>query len=258
MTDIGNIDQQATRSIDDDQSGLAETGILPSDLADADALLDITYYAKHRHTVKAYDPARKIPADKIEKVKDLLRYSPSSTNLQPWYFVLAASEEGKERVAKSTDLLYPFNRNSIVNASHVVVFASRLEVGEDFLQRVLEQEEKDGRFDADPETFRAQMHGGRSMFVNLHKQDMKDVQHWMDKQVYLNIGQFLLGVAALGIDATPMEGIETKLIDEEFGLREKGYASLAVVALGYSDEKADYNAKIPKSRLPFSDILTEV
>lgn len=87
---------------------------------------------------------------------------------------------------------------------------------------------------------------------------MKDVQHWMDKQVYLNIGAFLLGVSALGIDATPMEGIDVKSIDAEFGLREKGYTSLVAVTLGYHDKENDYNAKLPKSRLPFDYILTEI
>ena len=160
-------------------------------------------------------------------------------------------------MAKSTDRLYPFNRQSITNASHVVVFCSRLEIGEDHLQRVLEQEERDGRFGGNPE-FKAQMHAGRSLFVDLHKQDFKDVQHWMDKQVYLNIGAFLLGVATLGIDATPMEGIEVSALDEQLGLRERGYSALVVVTLGKLDPANDYNAKLPKSRLPFSEILTEI
>ncbi len=219
---------------------------------------DITHYAKTRHTTKAYDPSKKISPENIEKIKELLRFSPSSTNMQPWHFILAGTNEGKARIAKSTERLYPFNKASIINASHVVVFASRLELPETFLLHVLEQEEKDGRFAGDPNTFKPQMHAGRSMFANIHKQDMKDVQHWMDKQVYLNIGQFLLGVAALGIDATPMEGIETAVIDAEFGLREKGYSSLVVVPLGYRDEEKDFNAKLPKSRLPYADILTEV
>lgn len=218
---------------------------------------DITHYAKHRHTVKAYDPTHRLTDEQVEKIKELLRLSPSSTNAQPWHFVLASTPEGKERVAKSTDRLYPFNRQSIVNASHVVVFCSRLEIGEDHLQRVLEQEEKDGRFGGNPE-FKAQMHAGRSLFVNLHKQDFKDVQHWMDKQVYLNIGAFLLGVATLGIDATPMEGIEISALDEQLGLRERGYSALVVVTLGKLDSANDYNAKLPKSRLPFSEILTEI
>lgn len=244
-----------TPSLDNDFSDPAQQ---EENSANNNGIRDIIYYAKHRHTVKAFDPTQKIPAEKVEKLKELLRYSPSSTNVQPWHFILASTDEGKERVAKATDRHFPFNRNSIVNASHIVVFASRLAVEEDYLLHILGQEEMDGRFAADPEAFRAQMHGGRSLFVNMHKQDMKDAQHWMDKQVYLNIGQFLLGVAALDIDATPMEGIETKRLDEEFGLRKMGYSSLVALALGYSDEQADYNANLPKSRLPIAEIQTEV
>lgn len=218
----------------------------------------ITDYSRARYTVKAFNPDRRISDADMAKVRDLLRLSPSSTNLQPWYFVIASTEEGKARVAKSTERRYPFNSASILNASHVVVFASRLELPESHLKLVLDQEEADGRFATDPQTFKTQMHAGRSMFANMHKQDMKDLQHWMDKQVYLNLGQFLLGVATLGIDATPMEGVETAVLDEEFGLRGKGYSALLVVPLGYRDEAADYNAKLPKSRLTYADILTEV
>lgn len=219
---------------------------------------DITHYARNRHTVKAFDSSKTIPEETVAKLKTLLQLSPSSTNAQPWHFIFASTKDGKAKVAKATERLYPFNKASILNASHVVVFASRLAIEEDYLLHVLEQEDKDGRFDADKKTHKPQMHAGRSLFANLHKQDYKDAQHWMDKQVYLNIGQFLLGVSALGIDATPMEGIEISVLDEEFGLREKGYSSLVVVALGYSDPEADFNAKLPKSRLPMSEIITTV
>lgn len=158
---------------------------------------------------------------------------------------------------KSTDDFFPVNSPSIHNASHVVVFCSKLEMEEDYLLKILAQEDKDGRFDADPD-FKEKMHGARNMFINLHKDDFKDLEHWTGKQTYLNLGAFLLGVSALGIDATPMEGIDTKVLDEEFGLREKGYASEVVVTLGYKDPANDYNAALPKSRLPYEDILTEV
>ena len=138
----------------------------------------------------------------------------------------------------------------------MVIFCSRLTIEEDHLSKVLTQEEEDGRFTRP--TSKESMDSGRKFFINIHKHDYKDVQHWMDKQVYLNVGQFLLGVAALGIDATPMEGIDIKSIDEEFGLREKGYTSLVAVTLGYHHPDEDYNAKLPKSRLPYSEILTEI
>lgn len=218
---------------------------------------DITYYAKKRHTVKAYDSTKKISEEHVEKIKELLRFSASSTNAQPWHFVIASTDEAKARIAKANEAMYPFNNPSILSSSHVVLFCSRLTIEDDHLLKVLEQEEADGRFAADP-AFKEQMDGARKFFINIHKHDYKDVQHWMDKQVYLNIGQFLLGVATLGIDATPMEGIDVKSIDEELGLREKGYTSLVAVTLGYHDPEKDFNAALPKSRLPYSEILTEV
>ena len=56
-----------------------------------------------------------------------------------------------------------------------------------------------------------------------------------------------------------MEGIDVKALDEEFGLREKGYTSLVAVSLGYR-ATSDFNAteKTPKSRLPESEIMTVI
>ncbi len=219
---------------------------------------DITHHAKNRHSAKAYNPNKKISDGDVEKIKELLRYSPSSVNMQPWYFIVASSPEGKKRVAKSTKGLYQFNEGSILNASHVVVFCASLEMDDEQQKRILLQEEKDGRFASDPETLKAKMYNGRKMFINLHRTEFNDLQAWMQNQVYLNLGAFLLGVAALGLDATPMEGVETSVLDAEFGLREKGFAALAVVTIGYLDPEKDFNAKLPKSRLAYKDILQEV
>jgi nitroreductase/dihydropteridine reductase len=54
---------------------------------------DITDYAKSRQSAKAYNPNKKVSAENIDKVKELLRYSPSSVNAQPWHFVLASSRK---------------------------------------------------------------------------------------------------------------------------------------------------------------------
>lgn len=218
---------------------------------------NIAIYAKERYTAKAYDTSKKISAEDISKIKDLLRFSPSSTNSQPWHFILASTEEGKAKIAKSTAEKYPFNHDAIINASHVVVFCRKAELDEAHLLKVLEQEDQDGRFALDP-TFKERQHATRSLFANMHIQDLKDADHWMEKQVYLNIGQFLLGVSTLGIDATPMEGIDTEVLDQELNLQAQGDTSVVVVTLGYSDPESDFNANLPKSRLPFSEILTEI
>lgn len=218
---------------------------------------DIITHAKSRHTAKAYDKNRKISPETMEKIKELLRFSASSTNAQPWHFIIISSEEGKQRLAKTNEKTFPFNNPSILNASHTIIFCSRLTMDEEHLAKILEQEELDGRFDSDA-SLKEKMDQGRKFFINLHKNEYNDLQHWMAKQVYLNVGQFLLGLAALGIDATPMEGIDSKAIDQEFALAQKGYTSLVAVTLGYHDANNDYNAKLPKSRLPYNYILSEI
>lgn len=217
----------------------------------------ITDYAKSRHTTKGYDSSKTISGQHLEEIRKLLQLAASSINVQPWHFVIAGTDEGKARIAKATEGLFVFNKASILDASHVVVFAARDELSDEYMQVLLEQEEKDGRYVA-AEASKEQMHEARKMFYNLQGEQLNNAVHWIDKQVYLNIGSFLLGVSALGIDATPMEGFDTQVLDKELGLDEQGMHSLVIVPIGYRDEEKDYNAKLPKSRLPYSEIITEI
>jgi nitroreductase/dihydropteridine reductase len=218
--------------------------------------LPIEEVIKLRYTAKVYRPDRKLSDEQVYAVRELLRYAPSSTNAQPWHFVLAASDKAKERIAKSTDIDYSFNSKSIRAASHIVVFCSRLELDEEFLLQLLEQEDRDGRY-TEPR-FKDRVHEVRKQFIDLHRLELGDLPHWIDKQLYLNVGSFLLGVAAMGIDATPMEGFDSEILDAEFGLKDKGFSSRVVVPIGFHDPDKDFNAPLPKSRLDYDQILTEV
>lgn len=193
----------------------------------------------------------------MAQVKNLLRMSPSSVNLQPWHFIVAETTEGKARIAKGTQGFFHFNEPKVTNASAVVLFCSKTDVDDTYFQHIAETDDQSGRFPN--EEIKNGFLGAVKAFAGIHKYDLKDVQHWMEKQVYLNIGSFLLGVASLGIDATPMEGIDVKALDEEFGLREKGYTAIVAVSLGYRAE-SDFNTtdKTPKSRLAESEIITTI
>ena len=62
--------------------------------------MDIISVALKRHSTKAFDASKKLTPEQAEQIKTLLQYSPSSTNSQPWHFIVASTEEGKARVAK--------------------------------------------------------------------------------------------------------------------------------------------------------------
>ncbi|MUG04634.1 oxygen-insensitive NAD(P)H nitroreductase [Bombella sp. ESL0378] len=209
--------------------------------------MDLPHILQARYTTKAYDATRRIPQDKVTQLMAALRFSPSSVNAQPWHFILADDEAGKQRLAKATPVESPlaYNREKIIDASHVVLLCAKNELTDSYLHSVLEQEEKDGRYQdaAARDGFAA----ARAGYVQQHK-TAGDVAHWNQKQVYLAQGFLLLSAAMLGIDATPIEGFEPEVLSHEFGLKEKGLTPLVIVSLGYHAER-DNNAKRPKSRL---------
>lgn len=115
------------------------------------------------------------------------------------------------------------------------------------LDAVIAQEQQDGRF-VTPEAMAIQ-DKSRRFYVNLHQTELQDERTWIDRQVYIALGTLLLGAAALEIDACPMEGFDAPLLDAELGLTARGLTSVVLVALGYRGAD-DFNARLPKSRLP--------
>ncbi|MCP3720389.1 oxygen-insensitive NAD(P)H nitroreductase [Paraburkholderia sp. CNPSo 3281] len=215
--------------------------------------MNLTRFAKARHATKAFDPARKIPAAVIDELKELIRFSPSSVNSQPWHFVLAESDAARARIARGMEG-FAYNEPKVTRASHVVVLCVRTEMDEAHLAEVLAQEEADGRF-ASAEA-KAVQEKTRSFYVNLHR-ERNDLPAWLEKQAYLALGALLIDASTLEIDACPMEGFDAKALDEELGLREQGLTALVVVGLGYRSAD-DFNAKLPKSRLSAASVFTDL
>ena len=216
--------------------------------------MDIAQLATTRRTCKAFDPNRKIPAEQVEQLRTLLRFAPSSVNSQPWHFIVASTAAGKERLTAGTQGTFAYNAPKVRNASHVVVLCARTDLDAAHLDALVTQEEADGRF-ATPEAKQTQ-HNSRSFYVNLHR-ERGDLGLWAEKQVYIVLGSLLNGAAALGIDACPMEGIDVAALNAELGLAERGLSAVVMVALGYSGD-GDFNAALPKSRLPASAVISEL
>ncbi len=207
-----------------------------------------------RYATKKFNPTKKIREDDLKKIKFLLQNCASSTNIQPWHFILASSNEAKKKIINSTSTKYPFNDHKIADAALVIVFCAKTDYDENYLSYISDLEEIDGRF-AD-EQQKIDTHNGRKFFADMHK-ELNDIDTWFQSQVYLNLGSLLLGLAALQIDSVAMEGFDSKILDQEFQLNEKGLRSCCILAIGYKDEN-DFNAKLPKSRRPQEDIFTIV
>lgn len=95
---------------------------------------------------------------------------------------------------------------------------------------------------------------GAFAFVDMNTNDKGNNAMWTKAQTYLALGNVMHTVARLGIDSTPMEGVDHELISELFPELE-GYQCDVALAIGYSDSDQDYNAALPKSRLAMENVV---
>lgn len=205
----------------------------------------------YRYTVKKFDTEKKLTEEELNNVKELLRLAPSSVNVQPWHFMIATDEETKAKIAKSTEQ-FGFNTEKLQQAAAVVMF-NTIDLTEEHLAAITEKEDQDGRYSA-PE-WKEQMDNGRRMGVKMHEDMFNDLNTWLEKQIYLNVGHFVQGLAIAGIDSVIMEGFDPRVIDAEFNLSERGMHTNVIVAIGHRAED-DFNSELPKSRLSSEDVIT--
>lgn len=204
-----------------------------------------------RYTAKRYDATKRISQDDLAVIYEAMRLSPSSINSQPWKFIVIESDAAKQRMHNTFANKFEFNQPHIKSASHTVLFAYNPNYKREDYAKVIDQDIALGRNSAEN---REQAFGAFA-FVDMNTDENGNNASWTKAQTYIAIGNTLHTAARLGIDATPMEGVDSELIGEIFKDELGGYICEAAIVLGYHDTEADYNAKLPKSRLPAQDLI---
>ena len=188
--------------------------------------------AQKRYATKAYRN-EKISEAKIKELAEILRLAPSSVNSQPWKFAIIGDEALKADLAGHSF----FNEQKIKEASHLVVFFAK--------DNVAEFEENFKQVAPQPIL---------EFYAGMKAGDEKNAKTWFQKQVYISLGFFLAACGAEGIDATPMEGIDTDYYSEK--LQVEGYKAVLAVAVGYhSEADSNHPSKTPKRRLPLDEVV---
>jgi len=63
---------------------------------------DFLELVKSRQSDRAYDTARAVEPEKLERILEAARLAPSACNAQPWKFVVVTDKELSEKVGKAT------------------------------------------------------------------------------------------------------------------------------------------------------------
>jgi len=201
-----------------------------------------------RYATKQFDATRKIPAADWQTLEETLLLTPSSFGLQPWRFIVVTNPATKEKLVPAS-----WDQRQVTDASHLVVFAIKKELGPREVDRYL------GRIADVRGVTRESLNGFRNVLVDFLAQpaDQFNPQHWAARQAYIALGNLLTSAALLGIDTCPMEGIEPARYDEILGLSAQGYQTVVAAAVGYRAASDKY-ATLPKVRFAPEEIITHI
>ena len=206
-----------------------------------------------RKTTKKYDADKKVSEEDLAVLFEAIRLSASSINSQPWKFVVIDSDEAKERMHKTFAKQHAYNQHHVFESSQIILFAHNPRYTRDDYDKVIDQYIEDKR--VKPEDREGAYAAFR--FAEMNTDEMGNTACWTKAQTYLALGNTLHTLARLKIDSTPLEGIDTELVNEEFKKELDGYRCEVALAIGYHHPE-DHNAKLPKSRLHMDEVLVRI
>lgn len=216
--------------------------------------MDIIKIIKERYSTKKFDPNKKINETTFKQVKELIRFAPSSLNLQPWRVFYGNGDNFKQRVLKAIDLNHPYNVEKVKDCSHVLIFTTKQDLDINYINHTVSKEMQDGRLEN--ETIKQERVQLINKYVEAYRRE-NNISHWLEEQTYINIGSFLLAVAALNIDALAIGGYDKDKLDAEFKFTQQGLVPSLIICIGYRSEKDIYQS-LPKSRLDEEEIIKEI
>jgi len=201
-----------------------------------------------RYATKIFDPAKKIPDDIWQTLKQALVLTPTSYGLQPYKFLVI------ESLAKRAELLpHSWGQKQVVDASHFIVFTVQTKVTQAHVDRLINHTSHVRQIPPDfLNSYRGMMLG------DLVSGPRSKIAHeWAAHQAYIALGNLMTCAAVLGVDACPMEGFVPAEYDRVLGLNGSGYASVVCCALGYRSANDKY-AGLAKVRYETSDLMSVV
>jgi nitroreductase len=180
---------------------------------------------------------QKVSQDKIEKILEAIRLTPTSYGMQSFKAIVIENPELKKEIFEKA-----CPQPQIAESSHIIVFASRTDLKDEEVQEYIDLIAETRKMD------KSALDGFKDVMLAAKAFTPERYFAWTARQTYIALGVASVAAAELQVDSTPMEGFSNEELDKILGLKEKGYSSVSILALGYRDEANDYLANLAKVR----------
>ena len=193
--------------------------------------MDFGTIVKERYATKLFD-GRKLPDSKVDKLLDMIRYAPSSFNIQPWVVKVITDPKLKEKLTPVS-----MNQKQIESCSHLLVFCANKDIAGniDKLEKLMKKA------------------GASTAYIDIMRsfdKSLSDEQKvsWAQRQTYLALGNALNGAKALGFDSCPMEGFDPQAYAKILNLP-SNLVPTALCPIGYAADKPNQKLRFQKEEI---------
>lgn len=195
-----------------------------------DELLEVMHARK---SVRKFDANYTIDKEDITTMLDEATSAPSSSNLQPWRFLVIQDQELKKKINR-----FSFNQEQIETASAIIAVIGDTEmyhnIDEIYLSNL-------AAGNIDEEHVQIQINNAKAAYPNAPLEARRNIATFDAGLVSM---QLMLIAKARGYDTVPMGGFDKQQFAESFEL-ESRYEPLVLIALGKAALPAYGSTRLP-------------
>ncbi|SNZ14070.1 Nitroreductase [Terribacillus aidingensis] len=192
-----------------------------------------------RRSIRRYDKNVKISKEEMTEILTAATKAPSSTNLQPWRFVIIESPEAKAKLAP----LAWFNQRQVESSSAVIAVFGDLQ-NLDYLEEIYGKAVELGMMPQDVRD--QQVPAIRNLLSGISEQGKRET-------VLIDSGlvamQIMLTAKAYGYDTNPIGGFEKDKIAEAFDLDKNRYAPVMLLSIGKALDNGHQSYRFPVEQI---------
>ena len=231
----------------------------------------------YRRSVRRYDPNQQLNTTDVQNCIRQATLAPTSSNLQLWEFYHITSPDTLKALSKAC-----FGQSAASSALQLVIpivrkdlWKKRAAANLDFLSgqfdaqetRNAKQEQRTLKYyNKLVPTLHREFFGifsfarkivaffiglSRPMYREVSRSDLRVIGH---KSTALAAENFMISMAAKGMDTCPMEGFDSKRVKKILGLPKSAEISM-IIGCGYRDNNGIYG---PRFRVPFEEVYRAI
>lgn len=190
-----------------------------------------------RYATKKFD-GKTIPEKKVNELLDLVRYSASALNLQPWKIKVVTDKKTKEDLFNVSN-----SQEQVTTCSHLLVFCADADY-DSLIVRLGALMKKNHV----PDDVVKKVTGMAAMFAKSMTQEQRAA--WSQAQTYLALGNAINGAKALGFDSCPMGGFDPAGYTRILKIP-KNLTPVMLCPIGYAADKPGPKIRYERNEIVF-------